>query len=368
MSDLQSILTHFSPFNDLESHYIDQVAEHAELITAEKGKLIFRRGKSADHRYYLVEGMVDLVGASFDSERVDAEQERAKVTLTDTSPTQVSAVAKSPVTLLKVEADFLDLALAWSQAPVAQEASPSLFKAEPVADTSNDQDMLDNLDLASAQVEVEDEQGGDWMSGLLASPLFARVPPAHIQTLFTRFEAREVTKGEVIVKEGASGDYFYVIVHGSAHVTNLTGKINVMLEEGQFFGEEALVAETPRNASVTMLSPGLLMRLAKEDFITLLHEPVESVFSYDQFLTERSRYTLVDVRMPLEFRGHHVPGSKNLPLASLRDRMPSLSANEYYLITDDAGRRSHLAAYLLCQAGFNAGILQESAQRYEQSA
>ncbi len=367
MSDLQSILTQFSPFDDLESQYVDQVAEHSELISVEKGKLIFRRGKPAEHRYYLLEGMIDLVGASFDTERVEAGQERAQITLTDTSPTQVSAVAKSPVTLLKVEADFLDLALAWSQAVVTQEASVSTREPE-LSDVGDNQDILENLDLASAQVEVEDEQGGDWMSGLLASPLFARVPPAHIQTLFTRFEAQEVAKGDMVVKEGASGDYFYVIVHGSAHVTNLTGKINVMLEEGQFFGEEALVAETPRNASVTMLSPGLLMRLAKEDFLTLLHEPVESVFSYEQFVTERSRYTLVDVRMPLEFRGHHVPGSKNLPLASLRDRMSSLSVNEYYLVTDDAGRRSHLAAYLLCQAGFNAGILQESAQRYEQSA
>lgn len=365
MSELHSLLTCFSPFDGLDSDYVQQVVEHAEIIEAEKGKLLFRRGKIAKYRFYLVEGCVDLVDASFESERVEAGDDRAKVALTETLPTQVSAVAKSQVKLIQVEADFLDLAMAWSQAPSMEEAT---ITPEPEDNSAAEMNLLNSMDLASAQVEVAEEHDGDWMSGLLASPLFARVPPAHIQTLFSRFEAQNVDRGDIVVKEGATGDYFYVIVQGSAHVTNLTGTIDVMLEEGQFFGEEALVADSPRNAKITMLSKGLLMRLAKEDFITLLHEPVESVLSFEQYQSESTRYTLVDVRMPLEFRCHHVPGCQNLPLASLRERITSLSPNEHYLITDDAGRRSHLAAYLLCQAGFNAGILEGAGQRYEQNA
>jgi len=369
MSELHSQLTQFSPFDSIDQHYIDQVVTHTKVIHAEKGALLFRRGRKAEFRYYLLDGEVDLVDAGFNTQKVSAQDERAQVTLTDTSPTQVSAVAKSTVTLLEVEADFLDLALVWSQAPGEQDS----LKA-PAAELSQELpqeqefDGLESLNLASAQVEVDEEQGGDWMSALLASPLFTRLPPAHIQTLFSRFEAVDVEHGDVVVKEGATGDYFYVIVQGSAHVTNLTQKANVMLEEGQFFGEEALVAETPRNATVTMLSKGLLMRLAKEDFTTLLHEPIETVLNYEQYQLESSRYTLLDVRMPLEFRGHHVPCCRNVPLASLREQLFSLSASEHYLITDDAGRRSHLAAYLLCQAGFNAGILAGAGQGYEHSA
>ncbi len=364
MSELYSQLTQFSPFDGLDQHYIDQVATHTKVVHAEKGALLFRRGRKAEFRYYLLEGEVDLVDAGFNTQQVSAQDERAQVTLTDTSPTQVSAVAKSTVTLLEVEADFLDLALAWSQAPGEQDSLKTPAVEPPL---EQEVDALENLDLASAQVEVDEEQGGDWMSALLASPLFTRLPPAHIQTLFSRFEAVDIEHGDVVVKEGATGDYFYVIVQGSARVTNLTQKANVMLEEGQFFGEEALVAETPRNATVTMLSKGLLMRLAKEDFTTLLHEPIETLLSYEQYKLESSRYTLVDVRMPMEFRGHHVPGCRNVPLASLREQLFSLSASEHYLITDDAGRRSHLAAYLLCQAGFNAGILEGAGQGYEHS-
>lgn len=366
MSELHSLLTQFSPFDSIDSHYIDQVTAHTKEIYAEKGALLFRRGRKAEFRYYLLEGEVDLVDAGFNTQKVSAQDERAQCTLTDTSPTQVSAVAKSTVRLLEVEADFLDLALAWSQAPAQQEPLVAP-EAEAPPEPAPELDALDGLNLASAQVEIDEEQGGDWMSGLLASPLFTHLPPAHIQTLFSRFEPINVESGDVVVKEGATGDYFYVIVQGSARVTNLSQKADVMLEEGQFFGEEALVVETPRNATVTMLSQGLLMRLAKEDFTTLLHEPTETLLSYDQYQSDSARYTLVDVRMPLEFRGHHVPGSRNVPLASLRERLTSLSASEHYLITDDAGRRSHLAAYLLCQAGFNAGILEGAGQGYEQN-
>lgn len=365
MSELYSLLTQYSPFDGLDPEYVQQVVEHAKIIEAEKGKLLFRRGKNAIYRHFLLEGAVDLVDASFETQRIKAGDDRAKAALTDTSPTQVSAVAKSSAQLIQVEADFLDLVMAWSQAPSIEEKPETEFVDN---NTSAEIGLLNAMDLASAQVEVAEEHDGDWMSGLLASPLFARVPPAHIQTLFTKFEALDVERGDVVVKEGATGDYFYVIVHGSAHVTNLTGTIDVMLEEGQFFGEEALVADSPRNAKITMLSKGLLMRLAKEDFITLLHEPVETVLSFEQYQSESSRYTLVDVRMPLEYRCHHVPGCQNLPLASLRERITTLSPSEHYLVTDDAGRRSHLAAYLLCQAGFNAGILEGAGQRYEQNA
>ncbi len=364
MSELYSLLSQYSPFDALDSDYVAQVVEHAEIVEAEKGKLLFRRGKNAKYRHFLLEGCVDLVDASFTTLRVNAGDERAKSALTDTSPTQVSAVAKSSVKLIQVETDFLDLVMAWSQAPALDQLPPGETENDDDS-CSADAELLNAMDLATAQVEVAEEHDGDWMSGLLASPLFARVPPAHIQTLFTRFEPQDVERGDVVVKEGATGDYFYVIVHGSAHVTNLTGTIDVMLEEGQFFGEEALVADSPRNAKITMLSKGLLMRLAKADFITLLHEPVETVLSFEQYQSERSRYTLVDVRMPLEYRCHHVPECQNFPLASLRDRIASLSSDEYYLVTDDAGRRSHLAAYLLCQAGFNAGILEGASQYYE---
>lgn len=360
---LPELLAQFSPFEGLDEQYIGRVAEHAKLTSEPKGTLLFRRGKKAQYRFYLVEGSVELVGASFSKESVSSSDERAKQALTETSPTQVSAVAKSSVTLLQVESDFLDLALAWSQAPsgaadrAAPDREPEVVAAQLKPADNLGEGGLENLNLAFAHVQVE-EGHGDWMSGLLASPLFTKVPPAHIQQLFTKFEPVEVKAGTEVIKEGASGDYFYVIDEGQAQVTTITGKVDVVLEIGQYFGEEALVAETPRNATVTMVTDGVLMRLCKEDFTTLLHEPVQKTLTREQFDADPKRYVLLDVRMPLEYRCYHAPNSQNMPLSSLRNRLGELDVSAQYTITDDGGRRSQLAAYLLCQAGFDASILQ----------
>ncbi|NIB43289.1 cyclic nucleotide-binding domain-containing protein [Pseudomaricurvus alkylphenolicus] len=360
MSDSELIpqLTRFSPFDTFTEQYLQQVAEHAELTTAEKGELLFRRGKPAHHRYYLLEGRVDLVDANFETLTVDASDDRARTTLTDTSPTQVSAVAKSPLQLLKVEADFLDLAMAWSQSggDIPMDTGPDALAAVEEID-------FDAGNLSQMQVEVE-ESGGDWMSSLLSSSMFTRVPPAHIQQLFSRFEARVVKSGDVIVKEGGSGDYFYVIDRGRAKVSSISG-VDVTLEAGSYFGEEALVADSPRNATVTMETDGLLMRLGKEDFTTLMHEPAQATISMEQYQAEADKYQLIDVRMPLEYRINHVSGSRNLPLARLRERMGELENGVAYAVTDDAGRRSQVAAYLMCQAGFEACILQGADKHHQ---
>ncbi len=46
------------------------------------------------------------------------------------------------------------------------------------------------------------------------------------------------------------------------------------LSVGDTFGEEALIAEAKRNATVTMMTDGVLMRLNKQDFRELMNEPL----------------------------------------------------------------------------------------------
>ena len=85
--------------------------------------------------------------------------------------------------------------------------------------------------------------------------------------------------GDVVIKQGTEGDYFYVVVAGKCVVTRETplNKEGIKLAElgpGDSFGEEALIAEAKRNATVTMSTDGTLMRLGKNDFQTLLNEPL----------------------------------------------------------------------------------------------
>ena len=343
--ELVSMLFRFTPFDSMDECYLQQVAEHSELIEQRKGSLIFKRGRELDFNYYLVAGEVDLINAAFECEQVVAKSTRAKLSLSAESPTLVSAVATSTVQLLRVDNRFQDLAVAWSQVPAAE--AKSAAKA----------DELDALDLVSARVEVQ-ENPQDWMSGLLSSPIMRRVPPANIQQLISAFEPVTYSAGEVVIKEGARGDYFYVVDEGAVRITSLTGQIDVKLESGEYFGEEALVADVPRNASVAMVTDGKLMRLEKHGFKELVHQPTQQTLAPDEMIRRPDKYQMLDVRMPMECRFDPVPDSLNLPLVSLRERMVDLDQERSYVVSEKAGMRSQLAAYLLCQAGYDAYLLE----------
>ena len=116
-----------------------------------------------------------------------------------------------------------------------------------------------------------------------------------------------------------------------------------------------------------MLTPGKLMCLQKEDFKALLHEPVTRFITAEE-LRERQKdippYQLLDVRLAVERRFQHVPGSRNIPLGSLRRTLAELDSHMTYIVTDDAGRRSDVAAQLLNQAGFDTYILKHADQHY----
>jgi rhodanese-related sulfurtransferase len=130
------------------------------------------------------------------------------------------------------------------------------------------------------------------------------------------------------------------------------------LKMGDTFGEEALISEAKRNATVTMLSDGYLMRLGKEDFRKLLNEPFLEWVDYEQAKQiAASGGQWLDVRLPSEFEHYHAPNAINIPLYSLRLKIKSLSRTTHYIVCCDTGRRSSACAYILSERGFHASVL-----------
>ncbi len=336
------VLASFTPFNTLNHDYLSQIAEKAVLREFNKGAIIFKRGRPFPEKLYLLSGTVDLIDSSFQVCTVNPASESRRSPLNISQPTQVSAVAKTDVTLLAVESDFLDLVMAWSESGDQQETAASSLQ------NSNDDD-------------------GDWMSALLQAPLFAKLPPSNIRQLFARFTPQKVQADEVIIKQGERGELFYVVESGSATVMDASGKILAALRPGNYFGEEALVGDTTRNATVKMLTPGKLMCLQKEDFRELLHHPVQKFVTADELKNrpaDAPHYQLIDVRLPVERRFHAVPESRNIPLNQLRNSLKEFDRSIIYVVTDDSGRRCDVAVQLLTQAGFETCILRNADQYY----
>lgn len=208
----------------------------------------------------------------------------------------------------------------------------------------------------------------DWrqMSGMFAvqnltQGAFSSLPPANIAPLLQRFVRYAVKRGDVIVRQGEDGDYYYLIERGRCKVTREVAGATVELAElteGDAFGEEALVADAQRNASVVMKTDGVLLRLAKNDFITLLREPLLHRLSSAGARRRADQGAIwVDVRFPAEFRQDGIPGAINIPLNEIRQAASSLDSAKEYIVYCQTGRRSSAAAFLLSQRGIRASLL-----------
>lgn len=209
----------------------------------------------------------------------------------------------------------------------------------------------------------------DWrtMTGMFAAQnltrgTFASLPPAHIETLFKRFQRVKSVRGQEIIREGDEGDFYYVIESGRCTVTRQVGGVRMELAElkaGDAFGEEALVSDARRNASVTMKTDGTLLRLARRDFDELLREPLlQRVSRAEAEKKVAAGAVWLDVRYPAEYNQDKLPGAINIPLNEVRNLIASLDMQKEYIVYCQTGRRSSAAAFLLSQRGCKAWLLE----------
>jgi rhodanese-related sulfurtransferase len=225
-------------------------------------------------------------------------------------------------------------------------------------------DQTGAYEVNELKSQEEEEPGADdWMTTLLQTKAFHKVPPANIQAIFMRLQRMDYKAGEVVIKQGDQGDFFYIIVKGKCLVTRETplNKEGIKLAElkmGDTFGEEALISDAKRNASVSMITDGTLMRLGKDDFRKLLNEPFLEWVDYAQakdIVSKGGQW--LDVRLPSEFEHYRAPGAVNIPLYFIRIKMKSLDRNVHYVVCCDTGRRSSAGAYILSERGFKASVL-----------
>ena len=332
-------LRRLAPMEGLPEGAMASLLDAAERLTVPAGRVLFRRGARDDALLFLLSGAVDLADAQYAVTPIVAGTPEAAFALDEASPHRVAAVATKPGVLAKISRDALDLALTWGQA------------GETVVS-----------ELSEAR-----EGAGDWMAGLLASPVFSMVAPAQLQALFAAFEPIFCRAGETVIGEGEAGDYFYVVQQGTCIVTRAgVPEPLAKLKAGDTFGEDALISGAARNATITMTTDGSLRRLDKDAFRGLVEEPVLSRVQASDLESFRSlglRVTIVDVRSEAEHAHDPFPQSVCIPLRSLRERMAELPQEGTLFTVCDGGRRSRLAAFLLIGAGYDVRVLERNEDR-----
>jgi len=121
---------------------------------------------------------------------------------------------------------------------------------------------------------------------------------------------------------------------------------------------DAVLQGLPETRAVTMLTDGVLMRLNKQDFRDLMHEPLLRWVDEAQALKIiQHRGQWLDVRLPSEFQNLAIEGSINIPLYFVRLKLNALDRKMPYVVVCDTGRRSSAAAFILSERGFDAYVL-----------
>jgi CRP-like cAMP-binding protein len=336
-AQFSSVLQMLVPINGLSVPRRQQLLTQSEVLTIRRGSYVFHEGDKDGYAFFLLDGSLELFAGQQLVKRISGGSADAIHPLAQLQPRQLSARALSEARVLRMNRDLLDKLIA--------------------LDGASDQN-----DIKVNETEVEED--GDWMTRMLQSELFSRVPAANIQQIFACLDPIEHKAGDVILKQGDVGDFYYVIQTGRCQVSRRipNGKVPIKLAElgpGDTFGEEALVANATRNASVTMITDGIVMRLTKHDFAELIKKPLLSEISHreaQRLVTEHAAIWL-DVRFPEEHREGSIEGSLNLPLNTLRMHAERLDRDKVYVVCCDTGVRSAVGAFLLSERGFDVHFL-----------
>lgn len=194
--------------------------------------------------------------------------------------------------------------------------------------------------------------------------VFHNIPLENVRMALKRMVERKVDAGDTIVTQGELGDSYYIILSGEAEVwqtdpfTDETFSAGVR-RDGDAFGEEALLQNAYRNATVRMNTPGRLLVLSKADFDELLKPVMVQEVTADRAhaMLKRGSAKLLDCRYDMEFEESRIPGAQLVPLDKLREGVSSIDPDTPYIIYCRSGRRSKAAAFLLNERGIVATSL-----------
>ena len=322
----------------------ERLAELAEVVTVERaprGADPLKERSHATQSRFLLAGELLLVFHGGGTLVIVGGSDEARQAINRRKPPVVRTKAITDVDLLAVDDDALDILATWDQvAAGGGEGAAAMARA-----------VRAEARLASSAFSL----------GSLRNGAFAQLPAAHIDELLKRFERVRAARGDVVIREGDEGNHYYVVESGRFQVERLVGGAKVVLAElksGDAFGEEALVSEAKRNATVTALTAGNVLRLGRGHFNELLREPLLRRVEFTQAAQKVQRGALwLDVRYPSEYQYDKLPGAINVPLAEVRNMFAVLDRSREYIAYCQSGRRSAAAAFLLSQRGFKVWLL-----------
>ena len=183
----KALLKSFVPPSALNAENFQELSDKATVEEVGAGKTIFSQGDTDKKTIYLIDGELTMTTDSGESTTVTSGTQAAKHPLANFQPRRHTAATKTACKITRIDSDLLDILMTW--------------------------DQMSGIQVDEIQTEDEDE-GADWMTRILQSKAFLQVPPGNIQAMFMRIQECPAKAGDVIIKQGDEGDFYYVIKNG----------------------------------------------------------------------------------------------------------------------------------------------------------
>ncbi len=325
---------HFFPL--LSPEQLNSLLEGSKTRTARAGEDIVDSDQAMRNHLVLIDGELEahrIWSAPDGTEKQyvktikSADSETGVAVLSATLELRVRAL--TDVRYLLIDADSVDEMLGWSQQ----------FSGELKMDSQ----LKRRMGLVK-QVDV-----------------FRRLPLENVKEAFKRMSAKDFQAGDTVVAEGEPGDCYYLIESGEAEVwrtdvfTDETACV-ARLGPGDAFGEEALLQNAFRNATVRIVIAGRLLALEKSDFDELVRPGLVQEIAADAALDliKKGEAQWLDCRYDMEYEDSRIPGARLVPLDQLREQACTLNPQVTYVVYCRSGRRSLAAAFLLAERNIRA--------------
>lgn len=122
----------------------------------------------------------------------------------------------------------------------------------------------------TAASHIPQKMSREWVDALADVPLFAGLSRRHLTKIARLASIKRYPSGAAIVKTGAPGEAFFVILDGRASLG--AGARRATLGANESFGEMSLLDGQPRSATITARSEVLVMMVPRQKFLKLLEK------------------------------------------------------------------------------------------------
>jgi hypothetical protein len=144
------------------------------VINLQPGQMLFKDGDKEKRTFYLLDGKLELIGADGTSQFIESGQVEARNPLAPRLPRRCTAKASSAVKCISIDTDLMDVMLTW--------------------------DQTGHYEVS--ELNEDEATSNDWMTTLLQTKAFHRIPPGNIQAIFMRMQQVNYSAGDTVIQQG----------------------------------------------------------------------------------------------------------------------------------------------------------------------